>query len=741
MGEKYSKALPVPEKIYVVDFFCGCGGVSWGFKHTRQSHLAFEVLAGIDINKHSLASYSANVGAKAIMQDIFELAERPELLKELLPELEEVANDKLLFVGCAPCQGFSAHRKKDPRDDNRNNLMLAFAKLCKFYRPEYVVMENVPEILAGRFDHYYTASKQELEECGYKVNDAVLDLSKYGVPQRRKRALVLASQSTIISMPEPVFADDQVNTVRNAIGHLEPLEAGAQDPNDPMHRSPNHVERILEKIKKIPADGGDRRALSEEHQLECHSKIDGKPSSGFTDVYGRLRWDMPSVTITAKSSTPSCGRFLHPEQHRNISVREAAILQSFPQSYDFKGPFVQRYRQIGEAVPPLFSRSVARKILDTVNRKRPLIWPMVSQSSEDETTITDAPIAVVDAFCGAGGIALGFEYAGFQTAYAFDVEPEAIATFRKNLSKKAEVNDVRSDEVRAKIKENVGSRPYVLVGGPPCQGFSQQRRGDDNDPRNNLVLAFSDLVGELKDNPPIAVVLENVTYLDSPRGRHILEEFVASMGSHGYEIQRFDLNSADFGVPQLRKRIVLVCTLKKLGPTKVAEIEPLTSDVWPTVGDALKGLSDCTRELANHEPSKEGSLNRRRIAFVDMGEGRLSIPDELQLECHRKYGGHLDVYGRLDWFSQARTITGGFDSFTRGEFGHPFLHRSITHREAARIQGFPDYYEFAGNRAAVRKQIGNAVPPPLAYALATEIKKWYEAVDCSIEELDEVLTA
>jgi len=105
------------------------------------------------------------------------------------------------------------------------------------------------------------------------------------------------------------------------------------------------------------------------------------------------------------------------------------------------------------------------------------------------------------------------------------------------------------------------------------------------------------------------------------------------------------------------------------------------------------------------------------VSYVDMGMGRMSVPDALQLNCHSKYGGHLDVYGRLDWFSQARTITGGFDSFTRGEYAHPFEHRSITPREAARLQGFPDSFEFKGNRFAIRHQIGNAVPPPMAEAI------------------------
>jgi DNA (cytosine-5)-methyltransferase 1 len=150
--------------------------------------------------------------------------------------------------------------------------------------------------------------------------------------------------------------------------------------------------------------------------------------------------------------------------------------------------------------------------------------------------------------------------------------------------------------------------------------------------------------------------------------------------------------------------------------------QPISDVRWRTVGEVFTGLpaaqeSTSSNVLKNHVPSREGLLNKRRVAYVDMGMGRMSVPAALQLNCHSKYGGHLDVYGRLDWFAQARTITGGFDSFTRGEYAHPFEHRSITPREAARLQGFPDDFEFIGNRSAIRHQIGNAVPPPMAEAI------------------------
>lgn len=720
MSDRYIKNLPAPKKIPVLDFFCGCGGMSYGFKNTRQSHIAFDVLAGFDIDKHALQTYEANIKSPGYCVDISELSKEPENLSNYVQQLNDGIERPFVFIGCAPCQGFSAHRKKDDRDDPRNNLMFAFAKICQHYLPDFVVMENVPEIVKGRFSNYFDKAREVLESSGYSLSVDVLDLSQYGVPQRRRRAIVIASRSGFIKLPDPVLAFDEAVTVREAISHLRAIPSGGCDPYDEAHRAPSHIQRILDKIRLIPQDGGDRRSLPDEEQLDCHSNIDISKSPGFTDVYGRLRWDTPSVTITAKSSTPSCGRFLHPDQNRNISVREAAILQGFPQTYKFEGPFVNQYRQIGEAVPPLFARFVARSILENISPPSIPVHLQTEKTALRELNEDSGDLLTIDAFCGAGGLTLGFEWAGFNPAFAFDVDEAAIRTFNNNISPVGSVEDVRSTDVRKKIDARVKNKNFVLTGGPPCQGFSQQRRGEHDDLRNNLVLAYIELVEKIK-RKPVAIVLENVTYLDSPRGRKILEEYIERCNQLGYEVFRHDLNSAEFGVPQLRNRIIVVSINKTfseyyMGPEKSSR------ENWSTVGDVLKGLPKIGT-LLNHQISAEGDLNRRRIAYVDMGGGRLAIPPDLQLNCHAKYGGHLDVYGRLDWFGYARTITGGFDSFTRGEFAHPFYHRSITHREAARIQGFPDTFEFYGTRAETRRQIGNAVPPPLGYAIAMAIKK------------------
>tara|TARA_R110000868_G_scaffold143574_1_gene361902 strand:- start:7012 stop:9126 length:2115 start_codon:yes stop_codon:yes gene_type:complete len=691
--------------------------MSAGFLTARQSHMAFEVLAGIDINKDALDSYRENIGAPGLDVDVRELAAHPERLLDLIAGFDPEVMRPLVFVGCPPCQGFSALRKGDPRDDARNDLSLAFAQLVDHFRPDLVIMENVPEVLTGRFAHHFSGATSIMEGAGYSFSSDVLDFSLFGVPQRRRRAVVMGAIGNAPKLPAPIFEADHARTVRDAIGHLRPVVAGQVDPEDPWHRAPAHTARLVEMFKKIPADGGDRRALSENDKLAAHKRLDGGKSPGFTDVYGRLRWGTPSVTITAKSRSPSSGRFLHPEQHRNITVREAALLQGFPHGYIFSGPPTQQYRQVGEAVSPIFSRSLAWAVLDFL---RPGDNPPAFFSKPFQANRIDGHSPVtVDCFSGAGGLGLGFKAAGMEAALAFDSDAAAVATYNKNLGNAAEVLDVRSPGMAALVARMVGTRPHIFVGGPPCQGFSHQRRGETADPRNELVLRYAELAINTK---PAAIILENVTDLDRPRGKHILKEYFRILSAAGYTSFRHDLNSANFAVPQLRNRIIVVALPDALAPLYHAP-QSLTPTRWVSVGEALHDLPPPSAELTNHLPAAEGELNRQRIAYVDMGQGRKSIPTELQLPCHASsYRGHRDVYGRLDWFSQARTLTAGFDSFTRGEYGHPFSHRSITPREAARIQGFPDWFEFLGNRADVRRQIGNAVPPPMAFAVASAVK-------------------
>jgi len=724
----YTKKLPDPKLVYVVDFFCGSGGMSYGFSTTRQSHLAFKILAGIDKDSAALETFKRNIDAIAIQADIADLAKTPEKLETSIPGWIPSQFRPLVFIGCPPCQGFSAMRKGDDRDDMRNSLILAFVKMVVHYKPDAIVIENVPQILKGRFSEYFQKATQRLERAGYNLQKDVLDLSGYGVPQRRKRAIVTGSLTGIVDLPAPILVSEKGLTVRHAISHLRPVAAGECDPDDPAHKAPNHSERMVAVFKAIPADGGDRRSLPVEMRLKAHVRLDRSDAPGFTDVYGRLRWDKPSVTITAKSRHAGSGRFLHPEQHRNITPREAAILQGFPQSFKFAGSPTQQYRQVGEAVPPLFARFLGWQVLSHFSGAMACAPFAVARKKGNASSQNHkSNLTLIEGFCGAGGMGLGFKMAGINTAFAFDADADAVRTFRRNVSAQSEVFDINDPALIRTLNKKLPDTPYCIAAGPPCQGFSHQRRGEAADPRNQLVIRYADVVAKLRV-PPVAIILENVTDLELPRGREILQKFLQKIRALGFRDFRHTLVSTDYGVPQLRHRIIIVAIRESFAKFYSGPV-PLTGARWPTIGEALSGLPDAENgsaeetKIANHEASAEGPLNKRRIAFVDMGSGRKAIPADLQLPCHaNSYRGHRDVYGRLDWFSQARTLTGGFDSFTRGEYAHPFLHRSITAREAARLQGFPDDFVFEGNRAAVRKQIGNAVPPPMAYAVATAIK-------------------
>jgi DNA (cytosine-5)-methyltransferase 1 len=161
----YAKKLPDPSLVYVVDFFCGCGGMSYGFSTTRQSHLAFKILAGIDKDSAALETFKRNTDAVAIHADIAKLAEAPGELECLIPGWIPSRFRPLVFIGCPPCQGFSAMRKGDDRDDMRNSLILAFVKMVSHYKPDAIVIENVPQILKGNFSDYFRKATQRLEKA------------------------------------------------------------------------------------------------------------------------------------------------------------------------------------------------------------------------------------------------------------------------------------------------------------------------------------------------------------------------------------------------------------------------------------------------------------------------------------------------------------------------------------------------------------------------------------------------
>jgi DNA (cytosine-5)-methyltransferase 1 len=351
--------------------------------------------------------------------------------------------------------------------------------------------------------------------------------------------------------------------------------------------------------------------------------------------------------------------------------------------------------------------------------------------------VTDKQVSAIDAFCGAGGLSLGLRRAGFSVRLAFDLDSRAVETYRQNLGDHGMVLDateVSADEL-LRLAGLAPGELDLLAGGPPCQGFSMQRRGGSEDPRNRLVLRFIELIEQLL---PSTFLLENVPAIRSVRGSHFIEALTSRAHMAGYTCHVHTLDAADFGVAQHRKRAFVVGIR-----TGVAFAWPqVTSPHRVSVREALRGLPSPPEDGSPHDsvPNhyREGrlsKLNIERIKHVPPGGGRENLPPSLQLRCHQNGHRHLDTYGRLDWDKPSGTITARFDSFTRGRFGHPEEHRSITLREGARLQGFPDSFVFTGTREEGARMIGNAVPPPLAEALGRQI------LQCLADESQEAATA
>lgn len=335
-----------------------------------------------------------------------------------------------------------------------------------------------------------------------------------------------------------------------------------------------------------------------------------------------------------------------------------------------------------------------------------------------------APTAI-DLFSGAGGLSLGLETAGFDVALAVDWEPDSIQTHANNLGGRALVADL-TNVSGAQLLELAGiAEVDLLAGGPPCQGFSVQRRGGMHDERNRLVFEFMRFVDELR---PRAFLMENVAAIGGPRGKDFLQALTQQAAALGYAVRSQILDAADFGVPQHRRRLFLVGILD--GDPLLFPAPTHNPDTWATVRGALAGLPDpfsdpeAAARFPNHARDNISAKNRERISYVPEGGGREDIPEDLRLPCHRvsvETAGHRGVYGRLWWDRPSGTITTRCNSFTRGRFAHPSENRNITMREAARLQGFPDTFAFHGDKVSVAHQVGNAVPPPLAAAVAAEI--------------------
>jgi len=334
-----------------LDFFCGAGGLTRGFLN-----MGIEVRAGIDINASCRRTYEENnAPARFIPGDLSVL--RPS---DIAPYLDGIPREKLVFMGCAPCQPFSKQRRRVSRDGG--TLLERFGRLVDRFRPAYVIIENVPGIAKVPGNSTYRRFLKRLTAAGYKFADGRLDAKWFGVPQTRSRWVVIASRRGKPVLPERTHGTKKSPfvTVRDAIYGYPRIRAGEQSISVPNHRAALISPANLKRLTLTPIDGGGRFDWPDSLVLDCHRDYEGH-----SDVYGRMKWDAPAPTLTCRCYSISNGRYGHPEQDRAISLREAAKLQSFNDGYVFYSESQAGLgAQIGNAVPVKMGEALARALLN-----------------------------------------------------------------------------------------------------------------------------------------------------------------------------------------------------------------------------------------------------------------------------------------------------------------------------------------------------------------------------------------
>ena len=354
-------------KLTAIDLFAGGGGLTVGLKRA-----GFQVKAAVELETYASATYQANhPEVRLLERDITGVSGK---------EILDIAGTREidLLAGCPPCQGYTSLNKYGD-DDPRNKLVLQIARLVREIRPKAIMMENVPG-LTTRGKYQYQVLKVVLKTLGYKMDDSakVLQVADYGVPQERRRLVILAGRGFDIELPSPTHSKDgqkglpRWKSVADAIGGEkyigDPATLSQAKKQGKLQLSDWHVVRDLseQNERRIAAavPGESWASIPEDLRPECHQ---GK-YVGFTNVYGRMEWGQPSPTITAGCTTFSKGRFGHPVKNRTISVREAALLQTFPRTYKFDVPYMEHVcNVIGNALPCDFAEALAKQCYDAIS--------------------------------------------------------------------------------------------------------------------------------------------------------------------------------------------------------------------------------------------------------------------------------------------------------------------------------------------------------------------------------------
>ena len=716
-------------------FFAGAGGFHLGIEEA-----GFRVVLATDIDPYSERTYKHNwPNVHFLCKDIRKIS------AEELVELAKGKKPRLIFGG-PPCQGFSTLGDKHSSDP-RNQLFLTYAKLVEQLSPEFVLIENVKAFVTmyhGQYDEYVT---RIFSDIGYNVYRSILNAADFGVPQIRNRVFYFCTKNRHpFAFPSPTHGvgDGLLPYVTVGESIMDLARNGTEAQN---HVPLNHSDKVIERYRLIPEGG----KLPEPRKLPKEIR-----RKNFGNTYKRLDRKKPSLTLV-----PGNNAFpIHPKLNRSLTPREAARLQSFPDEHFFEGDRRRQCILVGNAVPPKLACAIGGSVILHAKGKIPQ-----GQGDEPIRIITSIVAAgpfqrrilplgkldelkpdagFIDLFCGAGGFTIGFARAGWKPLLSVDLDNAVSNTHKLNYPT---VPFLRGDLSQQSTLETITSRfdqqeIGLVVGGPPCQGFSifGNRRfintrgyNPHSDPRNKLVYAYVDLVQHIK---PRWLVMENVPGLVSLDSGLFLKSLISEFRSIGYKnIEARILNAADYGVPQLRRRLLIIGN--RTGhiipwPKKKFFAKP---EDWQgnfrTVGEVISDLatSNSQSRVTCHVPMKHKPLLVERYKYIKEGE-KLNVSD---LPDHLRKGyrteqvrNYSHVFKRLHREKPAPTMVPGHNAFPI----HPWLNRALTVREAARVQTFPDDLTFCGSRQDQCIQVGNAFPPLLAELIGSNIRKaevngWY----------------
>jgi DNA (cytosine-5)-methyltransferase 1 len=699
-------------KLTVFALFSGAGGLHLGLENA-----GFKIIGASDIEPMAAKTHKLNrPKIPFLLEDARKLSGAT-----LIATAGNVTPD--LIAGGPPCQGFSTLGDK-LSGDPRNQLFAAFARIVEEVGPRFVLMENVKSLTTMYGGRYKDFILQTFERLGYRMHCKVLDAADYGVPQFRKRVIFFGTKHTApFTFPESTHGPTgkaPYATTWEAIWDLALDNLIA-----PNHTLLQHSEKVVARYALIPEGG----RLPPPHELP-----EAIRRNNFGNTYKRLHRNKPSLTMV-----PGNNAFpIHPTLNRSLTPREAARLQSFSDDVLFAGDRRRQCILVGNAVPPLLAMRIGTAIIQ--HSKAAIatnIDPLPISTSVIKPIKQKAVGCFVDLFCGAGGIGLGFDRAGWTPVLSVDLNPHASLTHKHNHPRIPYIQgDLSEKLVRSNVIKSLESQKIaVIVGGPPCQGFSifgkrrfVNTRGHSphDDQRNKLVFAYLEMVKALK---PRWFVMENVPGLANLGGGKFLEVLLSRFRAAGYsQIEARILNAADYGVPQLRKRLLIIGNLtghiipwpKRKFFAKPEEWQ----DPYRTVGEVISDLATIVslKKFTCHVPMNHKPLLVERYNYIPEG-GRLDVD---ALPAHLKSGyrttevkNYSHVFKRLHRDRPATTMVPGHNAFPI----HPWLNRALTVREAARIQTFPDEVEFLGPRQEQCIQVGNAFPPLLAEIIGNNIKK------------------